>query len=546
MGDATGAGARVLRYWAADKRLSILEDGRETTQTGDVLDLLDQELCATTLSAPAVPFDLPGGYVGFLGYELLSAGLAGRHVSDLPDAGLVRVDRMVVFDHQEESIWLACCLPESDVAGAESWIDRMEAELFALPEDAPLGAPAAPSPVRLSLRHAPADYLAMIRRCQRLIGDGESYEMCLTNQLRAALDLDPLRYYRALRRGNPAPFAAYLSFPDDLVVASSSPELYLAVGGDGHVEAKPMKGTARRSADPAEDARVKQALRDDEKTRSENLMIVDLVRNDLGRVCEVGSVHVPKLMPIETYASVHQMVSTIEGHLRPGASVIDVIRASFPGGSMTGAPKVRTMEMLEALEQGPRGIYAGAIGFFGYTGVARLSIVIRTAVIAPGLFTVGTGGAIVALSDPEAELDETFVKLEPMVRALAEATGNDPQALVQTLWSMRREPSSAPTASERSPDRALAELRRAIDDIDADLLAVLARRLGLCAEVAALKKANDIPMMQPARVELVLGRRAAEAPRYGLRSEFVRRLYGMIIEEACHLEDDIIDGRAQP
>lgn len=428
MGDATGPRARVIRAWAGERRLSIGEAGRETVRTGDVLELLDRELRAVTLRGDAVPFDFAGGYVGYLGYEALGGG-----AGDTPDAAFVRADRLLVFDHEEGSIWITCCAPEGDRAAALSHLDRLEAALRALPEEAPLAPPSPPRPVRLRLRHAPADYLAAIERCQAYLRDGESYEMCLTNQLAARVDVDPLRFYRVLRRRNPAPYAAYLRLADDLTVACSSPELYLAVDARGHVESRPMKGTARRSADPSEDEAARRALADDEKTRAENLMIVDLVRNDLGRVCEVDSVAVPGLMRVETYATVHQMISVVVGQLDAGRSAIDAIRASFPGGSMTGAPKVRTMAMLADLEQGPRGIYAGALGYLAYGGAARLNIVIRTAVIRPGLVTIGTGGAIVALSDPAAELEETQLKLEALVAALAEATGNEPSALVRAL-----------------------------------------------------------------------------------------------------------------
>lgn len=436
MGDATGPHAQVIQAWAAEQRLSITANGVTTTCSGDILEHLEENLRDRMISGPSVPFELTGGYVGYLGYELLRAG-SGQRASEQPDAGFVRVDRMVVFDHREDAVWISCCVPAGEVAGAEAWIAETETKLRALPESAPLDPPAQVEPVRLSLRHEPAAYLGMIDRCQSLIRDGESYEMCLTNQLRAEVEVDPLRYYRVLRRRNPAPYASYLSFPD-LVIAGSSPELFLHIDRGGYCQSKPMKGTARRPDDPDEDERVRKALQDDEKTQSENLMIVDLVRNDLGRVCEVGSVHVPKLMHVETYATVHQMVSTIAGRLRRDRSEIDAVRASFPGGSMTGAPKVRTMEMLEDLEQGPRGIYSGAIGFFGYDGATRLNIVIRTAVIQKDLFTVGTGGAIVAMSSPQAEVDETFIKLEALVRTLAEATGNDPATLIGSLWDLQR------------------------------------------------------------------------------------------------------------
>jgi para-aminobenzoate synthetase len=270
---------------------------------------------------------------------------------------------------------------------------------------------------RRHLVREPDDYLADIKECQRQLVAGESYEICLTNKIRVPFDGDDLAYYRRLRESNPAPYAALFRV-GDVTVFSSSPERFMKITRDRSVESKPIKGTAPRSADPDQDAMLAKTLATDPKTRAENLMIVDLLRNDLGNLSRIGTVTVPKLMAVESYATVHQLVSTIRAQLLDDVSAVRCVRECFPGGSMTGAPKLRTMEIIDRLETEARGIYSGALGYFSLTGEADFSIVIRTAVRFRDELTIGAGGAIVLDSDPDDELAELLLKAAAPLRAL--------------------------------------------------------------------------------------------------------------------------------
>jgi para-aminobenzoate synthetase len=274
------------------------------------------------------------------------------------------------------------------------------------------------APVDLHLRRSAERYLDDIEACKRYLNAGHSYEICLTNRFVAEASSDPLELYRVLRRANPAPFAAYLRF-GDLAVLSSSPERFLSIDRHGWAEARPIKGTNRRGETPEEDARLVHDLGADEKSRAENVTIVDLMRNDLGRVCEIGSVSAPELMRIETYETVHQLVSSVRGRLRDDLGVADCVRACFPPGSMTGAPKLRTMEIIDELEGEARGVYSGAIGYLGLGGGCDLSVAIRTIVLDGGSASIGAGGAIVTQSDPEDELAEMLLKASAQASALS-------------------------------------------------------------------------------------------------------------------------------
>jgi para-aminobenzoate synthetase len=381
---------------------------RQDCQTGGLFESLEQSL-ETEVQAPPLPFDFVGGYVGYLGYELKAeCGSPNRHRSPLPDAFLLRVDQFLAVDHAEGALWL--------VGRDTEWIDDMEQRIRAL-EDEPASPWLCPPPAyQLSISRD--EYLRLIAECRSRIAAGESYEICLTNQLRHATQIPALVYYEVLRQQNPAPYSAYLQL-GDIQVACSSPERFLRIDPAGNVESRPIKGTLRRGITEPEDAELRAALAASEKNRAENLMIVDLTRNDLGRVCRFGSVHVPRMMEVESYATVHQLVSTIAGRLTADASAVECIRAAFPGGSMTGAPKLRTLEILDELEPESRGIYSGSIGYIGFNGATDLNIVIRTAVFHGGIASIGAGGAITFQSNPDDEWDEMLLKAQALLKAFS-------------------------------------------------------------------------------------------------------------------------------
>jgi para-aminobenzoate synthetase len=419
IGAPDGPLGQVVRYDVARHVLTVdRTHGREELHDG-LLDYCRRELERLSADAPDLPFDFTCGFAGYLGYEL-KADCGGQlvHRSALPDAALLLCDRLIAFDHLERRVHLVALADAHGAPAADAWLAATERELQAIAGRPVPPAPPAPAPRRFAARENREAYLANIAACKREIFEGESYEICLTTELRSDDAIDPLAAYRALRARNPAPHAALLRV-GDVSVLSSSPERFLRVDRERVVESKPIKGTAPRAAHPLEDAYRAEALSADDKSRAENLMIVDLVRNDLGRVCTLGSVDVPALMAVESYATVHQLVTTVRGRLRDGATAIDCVRAAFPGGSMTGAPKLRTMEIIDRLEGAPRGVYSGVLGFLSVNGTADLSIVIRTLVASRHGLQIGSGGAIVAASDPAAEHDEMLLK----ARAVLEAVG---------------------------------------------------------------------------------------------------------------------------
>ncbi|WP_435282309.1 aminodeoxychorismate synthase component I [Streptomyces koelreuteriae] len=431
LGDDSGPLSEFVRYDVTAGRCEIERAGRPVRKvSASVFDYLKRQLTNRWVDATGLPFDFTGGYVGYLGYEVKAdCGSPNRHRSPAPDAAWLFADRVIAVDHEEGFTYAVCLAEDTPQAAREAadWLEGALADLSCVAtEREPLPVPSAPADPGAAepwLVRDRATYLADIEACQRELRAGTSYEVCLTNAARLPAPPDALEFYRTLRRDNPAPYAAFLRF-GGLEVAGSSPERFLRIGRDGTAEARPIKGTAPRGDGPEEDARLRDALASDDKTRAENLMIVDLLRNDLGQVCRTGSVRVSKLMATETYATVHQLVSTVVGRLRPGTDAVDCVRACFPGGSMTGAPKLRTLEIIDSLETEARGVYSGALGYFGCGGGADLNIVIRTAVFADGQLHLGAGGAIVLGSDPEAEYDEMLLKTAAPMRALHQHTAD--------------------------------------------------------------------------------------------------------------------------
>jgi para-aminobenzoate synthetase len=414
-------GAAEQAFWldsaahgAGSGRFSYLGSG--DGRVVDSLGALEVELQERSVAgAEDVPFGFTGGFVGWAGYEARhECGFPTSRRDETPAAAWVFCDRFVVVDHDEDVTWAVALSLDGR---RPSWLEEVGELLEHLPELAdPVAAPDNP----VTLDTPPERYREDVLTAQQQLRAGESYEICLTTQARVAAAGDPFDVYRRLRRTNPAPYAAYLRI-GGVVVASSSPERFLRIEASGSVETRPIKGTAALDTDPA-------ALRSDPKTRAENLMVVDLLRNDLGRVCTPGSVTVPDLMAVETLPTVHQLVTTVQGRLRPEVTAVGCLRSCFPPGSMTGAPKLRTTEIIDTLEQRPRGIYSGTMGWFSTSGAADLAVVIRTAVLVGDEWRVGAGGAIVLDSDPDAEVAEVLLKLRAPLAALTSDRGVSPGA----------------------------------------------------------------------------------------------------------------------
>jgi para-aminobenzoate synthetase component 1 len=454
--DSAIKGAKVGRYsFLAADPVAVVRSKGSQTECGsrivpeDALDAL-RELLAPYAAEPVPglpPFQ--GGAAGYLAYDwgrVHERIPAPRHDDlSVPDVVLGVYDWVLAWDHETSRAWLISTgmIEQSLPARTRRAAERAAAVLERLRStDIPPAAqrsatgesadhvssiPKAPTYAvsadwadpRLALRSSftHAGYLEAVARVREYIFAGDIFQANISQRFDAPLVEPPWSLYRRLRLQNAAPFAAYLDFPEAIVL-SASPERFLRVDVNGHVETRPIKGTRPRGLGPEHDAALGQALTASAKDRAENLMIVDLLRNDLSRVCAPGTVHVPELFALEHYATVHHLVSTVVGDLAPGSDALDLLRAAFPGGSITGAPKVRAMEIIAELEAPERGVYCGTIGYWSLTGALDCSIVIRTAVARAGRVYFSAGGGIVADSDPGQEYRETIDKARGMIDAL--------------------------------------------------------------------------------------------------------------------------------
>ena len=438
-------------------RTEVHESGARRVAAGDVL----AEVGAFLRPHQRDPLEgLPpfqGGAAGYLAYDwgrVLERLPASRYDDlALPDAVLGIYDWVIAWDHRTSRAWvISTGIPERDETARQRRAAQRAAHVMALlrgdcgasgePDPGapiaparrggvarPTSTPIAPSypveggwwdprlEVRSSFTHA--GYLDAVTRVRDYILAGDIFQTNLSQRFEAPLTESPWDLYLRMRLRNAAPFAAFFETPEVSVV-SASPERFLRVDGSGHVETRPIKGTMPRGFGPEHDGALGQALSESAKDRAENLMIVDLMRNDLSRVCSPGTVRVPELFALEHYATVHHLVSTVVGQLAPGNDALDLLRAAFPGGSITGAPKVRAMEIIAELEPSQRSVYCGSLGYCSVTGALDTSIAIRT-VIAPagrGRVFFSAGGGIVADSDPEQEYRETLHKARGMIDAL--------------------------------------------------------------------------------------------------------------------------------
>lgn len=420
-----------LAFRSFGSRCELIANGGTTEQFGDPWHLLDGLMARyELLDELDFPFPL-GGCFGYWGYDLknfVEPKLTRRAVNDLelPDCHVGFHASVLVFDHRLEKIWIVATGLDfdgsRDIARAERqvgwWQDVLSREAGEAAGDLSGSQNAGPAPTgeEIVSSLSRAEFVSAVERAQRYIRAGDIYQVNLAQRLSVAAPCPAWNFFRRLNAVSPAPFSGYLDC-GDLQLASSSPELFLRLSGS-HIQTRPIKGTRPRSADPLRDAQLTYELQTSAKEMSELVMITDLLRNDLGRVCEYGSVQVPELVRLERYPQVQHLVSTVEGRLRPDVTHFAALARCFPGGSITGAPKIRAMEIIDELEPVTRGPYTGCLGYLGFNRESQLNILIRTAVFRGGRVYFHVGAGIVADSSAEAEHDETLAKAGGFLAAL--------------------------------------------------------------------------------------------------------------------------------
>ena len=404
----------------------------ETYQAGtvkrtdaDPLDLLQETLASFPVPRDSLPIPFVGGAVGFIGYDVgrLIERLPEGPVDDtgLPDMCMAFYDAMLAFDHdQERTFAVSTGHPEPGgrrqaerAARRLGWVSGLAAQA----DGAETPTPSYSGHRGLRSNMTRRDYFDAVRRAREYIVAGDIYQVNLSQRFQAPWPFEPWSLYTRLRAANRAPFGAFMDF-GDFALLSASPERFLRRKGD-IVETRPIKGTRPRGSTDSEDRRLSEELLASPKDRAEHIMIVDLERSDLGRVCKIGTVSVDDLAALESFSTVHHLTSTVRGRLRPDKGLADLVRATFPGGSITGAPKIRSMEIIDELEPTRRGLYTGAIGYFSSTGDLDLNIAIRTIVLKDGVASFHVGGGIVYDSEPEAEYRETLDKGKGLAQALS-------------------------------------------------------------------------------------------------------------------------------
>jgi anthranilate synthase component 1 len=419
------AGAPIARLSLEKGRVIEERGGRRSDRGTSVLRALEAFAVRDGLAPDGDFPPLPAGAVGYLGYDAvrLFEELPDRHPEDsgVPDGLFLLFDAFFVFDHFRSELLAVTTLDARDPAASEEGLLQAIARLDALesrmPGDGEESLPARPAGDSPMQAVASAEsFLGAVARAKEEILAGEVYQVVLSRRWEGAPGPDPLEAYRALRALNPSPYMYYLK-TREATIFGASPEMLVRCRG-GVAETRPIAGTAPRGESPQEDESLAERLRADPKERAEHVMLVDLARNDLGRVCEIGSVVVSRYADVERYSHVQHLVSEVRGRLAPGKTAVDLLRACFPAGTLTGAPKIRAMELIDELESSRRGLYGGAVGYLDAAGRLDMAIAIRTAVVTDGVYRVQAGAGIVADSVPEKELAETEAKAAALLRAI--------------------------------------------------------------------------------------------------------------------------------